>query len=196
MNLNCDIGIHLHISFIVFEIKKLCTILIMIFFLTVLRLGKGFEMLYAAKEGFYIKDFVIQTCVVLSRIASACFLFLDHILWLHRVKAINVDIKPISKLCNQFWVLSTIINLVRNAYDWNRIRLNQHSKHEDLPAGYVPELLPTALDTVKNSFDLLIPMNGLKYWNIAGVVQGTTGAISSVIGMMTIWDDRLKLQNR
>lgn len=152
-------------------------------------------MLYAAKEGFYIKDFVIQTCVVLARIASACFLFLDHILWLQRVKAINIDIKPISKLCNQFWVLSTIINLVRNAYDWNRIRLC-NTVQEELPASYVPEILPTALDTVKNGFDLLLPMNGLKYWNIAGVVQGSTGVISSMIGMATIWNERLKLQNR
>lgn len=155
-------------------------------------------MLYAAKEGFYIKDFVIQTCVVLARISSACFLFLDHILWMQRVKAINIDVKPISKLCNQFWVLSTIINLVRNAYDWNRIREN-YKRQTDAGSensSYVPPALPTLLDTCKNALDLLIPMNGLKYLSVPGLVQGTTGAISSVIGMSTIWNDRLKLQNR
>lgn len=156
-------------------------------------------MLYAAKEGFYITDFVIQTCIVLARIASACFLFLDHILWLQRVKAINIDIKPISKLCNQFWVLSTVINLVRNCYDWNRIRLHhnpQGKTSRTQTSDYVPETIPTLLDTVKNAFDLLIPMNGLQYWQVAGVVQGTTGAVSSLIGIATIWNDQLKLQNR
>lgn len=164
----------------------------------VLRLGKSMEMIYAAKEAMYIQDFILQTCVTLSRISSACFLFLDHILWLHRVRAININIKPISTLCNRFWLLSTIMNLVRNVYDWHRIYQSQRRQSQVgiHHPGFVPETLPTILDSVKNSFDVLIPMHSLQYMHIPGVVQGVTGAVSSVIGIMTVWNDKLKLQNR
>lgn len=60
----------------------------------------------------------------------------------------------------------------------------------------MPQVLPTALDTAKNAFDVLIPMNSLQYVSISGVVQGTTGAISSIIGLLTIWNEHLKLQNK
>lgn len=155
-------------------------------------------MLYAAKDALHIQDIVIQSCVALSRISSACFLFLDHILWLHRVKVINIDIKPISKLCNQFWLLSSIVNLIRNIYDWHRIQQNRNSQGHTQRRGIgnMPQVLPTALDTAKNAFDVLIPMNSLQYVSISGVVQGTTGAISSIIGLLTIWNEHLKLQNK
>lgn len=163
-----------------------------------MRLGKSFEMLYAAKEAFHIDNIIIQSCVALSRIASACFLFLDHIVWMHRVKAITMDIKPISKLSNQFWLLSSLINLIRNVYDWYRIyQHHAEKKRVDIESSaHVPETLPTLLDTAKNAFDILIPMNGLQYAIVPGVVQGATGAVSSIIGIATVWDEHLKLTNR
>lgn len=165
--------------------------------LTVLRIGKSLEMLYAAKEALYIEEFIIQTCVVLARISSACFLLLDHVVWMHRVKAINIDIKPISRLSNRFWLLSTVLSLMRNMYDWHRIY--QHNSLEGKRAvgsGYVPQTIPTLLDTARNAFDILIPMNGLQYASVPGVVQGATGTLSSLIGILTLWNDELKLQNK
>lgn len=171
------------------------TLFIIISF-AVLRLGKSFEMLYAAKDAMYIKDFILQTCLTLARISSACFLFLDHILWLHRVKAIHIDIKPISKICNQFWLLSMVINLMRNAYDWHRIYQHHNQQRMRTTEVYVPETLPTLMDTVRNTFDILVPMNGLQYAHVPGVVQGATGVVSSLISIMVIWNDKYKLPNK
>ena len=109
-----------------------------------------------------------------------------------------MDIKPISKLSNQFWLLSSLINLIRNVYDWYRI-YQHHAEKERVDiesSAHVPETLPTLLDTAKNAFDILIPMNGLQYAIVPGVVQGATGAVSSIIGIATVWDDHLKLTNR
>ncbi|XP_067946374.1 peroxisomal membrane protein 11B-like [Watersipora subatra] len=162
-----------------------------------MRIGKSLEMLYAAKDAFYIENLVIQTCVALSRISSACFLFLDHIIWLRRVKAIKIDITPVSRLSNQFWLLSLVMNLIRNAHDWYRIQQYHTQKQATAkPTDFVPETLPTILDTAKNAFDILIPLNGLQYAKVPGVVQGATGALSSIIGILTIWNNHLKLQNK
>jgi len=167
-------------------------------FISVLRLGKSLEMIYQAKQALHIQDIVIQTCVTLSRIASACFLFLDHIIWLQRAKAINIDIKPISDISNQFWLLSTAINLVRNIYDWNRIYAAQQLDKRRRESARIeqPPSLSVALDTVKNLCDILIPLNGLGHIQVSGVVQGATGVVSSIIGIATVWDDNLKCLNK
>lgn len=176
---------------------KLLQYALVIILIAVLRLGKSLEMLYSAKQALHIKDVIVQACVTLSRIASACFLFLDHIIWLQRAKAININIKPISRLSNQFWLLSTILNIFRNIYDWNRIYDHQRLKTSPMRGSstYVPETIPTLLDSVKNSFDILIPLHGLDYMYVPGVIQGATGAVSSMIGIATVWNDRLKLVN-
>lgn len=165
----------------------------------VLRLGKSLEMIYSAKQALHIKDLILQSCVVISRLASAFFLFLDHIIWLHRVKLLKRDIQPVVQLSNRFWLLSISCGLVRNLYDWCRIydhRKQLQSSRNARSEEFVPPLVPTLLDTVKNSFDVLIPLHGLKYLRVPGVVQGSTGAVSSVISMATVWNDRLKLINK
>lgn len=152
-------------------------------------------MIYLAKDALHIRDMMIQTCMTLSRISSACYLFLDHIIWLHKAKAISIDIKAVSRLSSQFWLFSTILNLVRNMYDWERIYNSSVLVRKDEPM-IVPPLIPTILDTVRNSFDILIPMNSLQLVQVPGVVQGLTGAISSLIGLATMWNIELKLINK
>ena len=54
---------------------------------------------------------------------------------------------------------------------------------------------PLLLDTLKNCFDILLPLNSLKFVNLSPGMQGLCGLISSLIGLITIWDTKLKLKN-
>lgn len=54
---------------------------------------------------------------------------------------------------------------------------------------------PLLLDTMKNIFDLFIPLSNLKFVNLSSGMQGLCGLISSIIGLMILWDSKLKLKS-
>jgi len=68
------------------------------------------------------------------------------------------------------------------------------SLHEDIFSTFGPVSRwalthkDVVLDTLKNGCDLVIPMTGLGYINVAPGVVGLCGVISSVIGMVTLVD--------
>lgn len=53
--------------------------------------------------------------------------------------------------------------------------------------------LPLLLDTIKNAFDVFLPLASLNYINISPGVQGVCGLVSSLIGLLLVWDSRFKL---
>lgn len=53
--------------------------------------------------------------------------------------------------------------------------------------------IPLLLDTIKNVFDVFLPLASLSYINISPGVQGVCGLISSLISLLIVWDSRFKL---
>ena len=51
------------------------------------------------------------------------------------------------------------------------------------------------LDTLKNIFDICLPLSNLKYINLSPGVEGLCGFISSIIGLIILWDSKPKLKN-
>eukprot|EP00057_Strongylocentrotus_purpuratus_P020376 XP_011674850.1 PREDICTED: peroxisomal membrane protein 11B isoform X1 [Strongylocentrotus purpuratus] len=49
------------------------------------------------------------------------------------------------------------------------------------------------LDILKNSADLFLPLSYLGHINISSGLQGLLGLISSVIGVLTVWDSKYKM---
>lgn len=49
------------------------------------------------------------------------------------------------------------------------------------------------LDTIKNAFDLCLPLSGLRFVNLSPGVQGLCGLVSSLISLLVVWDARFKL---
>lgn len=54
---------------------------------------------------------------------------------------------------------------------------------------------PLVLDTLKNVFDIFLPLSGLKFIDLSPGMQGLCGLMSSLIGLIILWDTRLKLKN-
>lgn len=49
------------------------------------------------------------------------------------------------------------------------------------------------LDILKNSADLFLPLSYLGHINISSGLQGLLGLISSMIGVLTVWDSKYKM---
>lgn len=54
---------------------------------------------------------------------------------------------------------------------------------------------PLLLDFLKNFFDLFLPLNSLNFVRLSPGMVGLCGLMSSLIGLMTLWDSRLKLKS-
>ena len=54
---------------------------------------------------------------------------------------------------------------------------------------------PLLLDTLKNVFDLFLPLSSLNFVHISPGIQGLCGVMSSFISLIVIWSPQLKLRN-
>jgi len=52
---------------------------------------------------------------------------------------------------------------------------------------------PLLLDTIKNIFDIFLPLSNLKFVNLTSGMQGLCGLISSLISILVVWDSKYKL---
>ena len=153
----------------------------------VLRLGKSLELLSSLKLALRINGWFLLALTFSVRLASFFYLLADHLLWLFEVGALTMNISPILTVYNQIWATLCILKIIKNLYYFNlKFRQNQH-KHRKKKANKLMSC-PVLLDTVTEAFDLMIPMNGLKHWNIPDVILGATGVISSLISLSMLWN--------
>lgn len=137
----------------------------------------------------------------------------DHIIWLSRTGLTrNVNIKKWNELSNKYWLVSIVMNLVRDFYEIIRLldstklskpvlkspiytltsirsilclMINSYSKilyHKNI-----------AVDTFKNVCDVFIPLNALGYTKFSPRTIGILGALSSLAALATIVEPSTKL---
>ena len=53
--------------------------------------------------------------------------------------------------------------------------------------------LPLHLDTVKNLFDVVLPLASLDFIKVSPGLQGLCGLVSSILSLFIVWDSRFKL---
>ena len=166
----------------------------------------------------------MRVTITLSKLNQALYLFIDHIIWAHRVGIVKIDNKYYSDLSSRFWLATLILNLSRDLYQiavlledtakQNRLlekerQLEQTSNgtraYADGPvtsSGKITysdfmeclrENPQVTLDTVKNGTDLFLPLSSLGYVDISPGLVGLFGLISSVVGVVTVWNSKLKL---
>lgn len=186
-----------------------------------LRLGKSLDFIQAALKSLHISDDVIRWTVTLSKISQSMFLLFDHIIYFHNLGIIKTDKAKWSKISAQFWFFSLALNLTRNFYDIANLVQLEMSKQQkrgnemqpsngEVTASYtgrrtpnvgtlsvlvqcVCDNKPVFLDLIKNTSDLVLPLNTLGKINASTGVQGFLGIISSMIGVATVWNPNLKL---
>lgn len=172
-------------------------------------MGRSLEQMDAARKALHATDSFVRVVVPLSKIASGLYLFCDHFVWIARMKLGSLDEKRWSRFSARFWLLSLILCLARDVYEFicmfaaESRRLKQNSKSllpssRPSPLGTCISVLvhhqPLILDTVKNSADIFIPLDNLQYLKLPAGVIGLLGTLSSVIGLYTVWNETMKLK--
>ncbi|XP_038060021.1 peroxisomal membrane protein 11B-like [Patiria miniata] len=187
-----------------------------------LRIGKSIDLLTAALKTIHLKDTFLQVTITLSKLNQALYLLIDHALWAHRVGLVKANNERLTNLSARFWLATLILNLSRDLYELTNVindAVDVHTKHQrsSTPNGDVPQTesnvrvnnnvaqldlmvfclqsnKPIVLDLVKNAADLFLPLSSLGYLAIPAGIQGLCGLTSSIIGLATVWDAKLKLQ--
>ena len=143
-----------------------------------LRLGTAIDALYSSSLSIGHPDLVIRLTVTLSRIASAMFLFGDHLVWLKSASLIDINLPKWSTFSNKSWLYSIILNLARDIYELQRIlrcyhltrpnKMKTNTSLGEIAEFYYPivaytlvEHKNTALDFVKNMADVILPLSAL-----------------------------------
>lgn len=185
-----------------------------LFFLTVLRFGKSLDLLQGALRAIELDSVILKLTLTLSKINQAAYLAVDHLIWAGKIGLAETDTKKWAKVSARFWLVTLFFNLVRNAYDIYLIILKymalQRRRAKQIMNGqtnYGPkekegdstlkrtlvENKPVVIDVVKNLADVTLPLSSLGYLNTTVGFQGAMGIISSIMGILVVWDPLLKL---
>lgn len=160
-----------------------------------LRLGTSLDALHASLMTVRHPDIIIRLTLTLSRIASAMFLFGDHVVWLASVGLLRTQSNQWSTFSNKSWLYSIILNLLRDLYEIRRVlhcyTLIAH-REASLVRYVLREHTNAALDSLKNVTDLLLPLAALGYIKAPKLV-GLCGIVSSLAAAVQIINPRLKL---
>lgn len=186
------------------------------------RLGNTVNSIEAAKRTIQLSDRVLCLFLTAANINRALYFFCDNVLWAKSVGLIhNIDKERWSINASRCYLLSIVMSLTRDVYAVSQLmvqkagnrhfrqKMDQHlSESPEIAEPVVPQLdafffllleslksdPAVALDTVKNVCDLFIPLDRLGiYQSNAGVV-GFCGLISSLIGIITLTQPKLRIK--
>lgn len=91
-------------------------------FFAVLRFGKCIDVLYAAQRTIHHTNITLRLTLTLSKIATALYLYADHIIWLSRTGLTkSIDAKKWNDTANKYWFVSIVMNLCRDFYELSRL---------------------------------------------------------------------------
>ncbi|WAR00735.1 PX11B-like protein [Mya arenaria] len=162
-----------------------------------LRFGKSLDFIQGALKSIHLKDSVLRLSITLSKINQAFYLLFDHFLWFHNVGAVKLDKQYWSEVSSRFYLATLLLNLVRDVYGIYCVIMeeinsakertssstyrNGESNHKTVTRRQISALeilrmnIPLMLDTVKNVFDLAIPMSALQMVKLSPQKQGMFG---------------------
>lgn len=177
-----------------------------------LRLGKCVDVFYSSLSSIHNPDLSLRVTLTLSKISQAIFLFADHIIWFSRTGLFkNINTKKWNTTSNKYWLLSIVMNLVRDVYEITRIvnlgmksskRLSKKCEVNsvaDLATlglrayGCAYEHKDVVVDTIKNVCDFFIPLTNLGYTKLTPRTIGILGTVSSIAGLVAIIQPAAKL---
>ena len=118
----------------------------------------------------------------------------------------KVDIDYWKKLSSRFWLVALILGLARDAYELllayqlEKRRQRETSLSRDDTSSHITILTvlqhnpSIILDAFKNGADFFIPCYHIGLIHLPTGIIGLLGAISSLIGLYTIWNENVKLK--
>lgn len=173
-----------------------------------LRFGRFVDSLHTALRTINHSDKTIRFCVTFSKIAHSLYLLCDHCVWLSRNNFLQINVTRWGQVGNKYWLLSIVLNLVRDAMELNDLfksilkkkilnTLNRKVAPKDVFTGeaiqFVRSNKDLLLDTVKNSCDLILPLTNLGIIRLSPGTIGVIGMVSSMLSLYTLVDQKAKL---
>ena len=170
------------------------------------RIGKSLDHLKKASRTIHLADPVLRLGITLAQINRSFYLLFDHVIWAGRVGLVKVDADYWKTLSSKFWFVALILGLARDAYELllayqlekRRQKETNHSREE--PSSHITILTvlqhnpSVILDAIKNGADFFIPCYHIGLIKLPSGIIGLLGAISSLIGLYTIWNENFKLK--
>lgn len=172
----------------------------------VFRLGKSIDHLKRASRTIHLADPVLRLAITLAQINRSFYLLFDHVIWAGRVGLIKVDTDYWKRLSSKFWFVTLILSLARDAYELllayrlEKRRQKETSYSREEPSSRITILTvlqhnpSIILDAVKNGADFFIPPYHIGLIELPSGIIGLLGAISSLVGLYTIWNEKVKLK--
>ncbi|XP_023671094.1 peroxisomal membrane protein 11A isoform X2 [Paramormyrops kingsleyae] len=186
------------------------------------RLGNTVSSVDAAAHALQLTDPVLQLCLTGAHLSRALYFACDNLLWARAVGlAPGFDKERWGLRASSCYLLSLLLSLLRDAYVLARLaacyarerrRCRQappppsstdngsaccHPPGDVLPSDLMEALWASpavTLDVVKNACDLFIPLDQLGVYRSGAGVVGLCGLLSSLIGILTLLEPRLKLK--
>ncbi|XP_044048056.1 peroxisomal membrane protein 11A isoform X2 [Siniperca chuatsi] len=188
----------------------------------VFRLGNTLNSTEAAKRTLQLSDRVLCLCLTAANINRALYFICDNVLWARSVGLIrDIEKEHWSLNASRCYFISLVMSLTRDVYvviqlmvqrardKHFRQKMDLHlNENPEVAEAVIPQLdaflfllleslkshPAVALDTLKNICDLFIPLDRLGiYQSNAGVV-GFCGLISSLIGIVTLAQPKLRIK--
>ncbi|TDH09754.1 hypothetical protein EPR50_G00089160 [Perca flavescens] len=186
------------------------------------RLGNTVNSIEAAKRTMQLSDRVLCLCLTAANMNRALYFICDNVLWARSVGLIrDIDKERWSLNSSRCYFLSLVMSLTRDVYVvlqlmTQRARDKHFRQKMELQLNESPEVAEAviphldaflfllleslkshpavALDTLKNICDLFIPLDRLGLYKSNAGVVGFCGLISSVIGIVTLAQPKLRLK--
>ena len=170
-----------------------------------MRLGRFVDYCKSVLESFHIRNKRIGTLFGLIAVCQGLFMLLDNLLLLNRFKIIHLS-RPdrLQRYLSQVWLLWVSLALTRDYYEIQAsFAIGQHHQFQQQQQQPDRSMVkranifwankPLVVDTVKNLCDLYLPLSHLNIVRAHPGLQGLAGTISSVLGLLQLWDKNYQL---
>lgn len=169
-----------------------------------MRLGRFVDSIKSVLESFHIRNKRIGTLFGLIAVCQGLFMLFDNILLFNRYKIIHLaNPQRLQQYLYQVWLLWISLALTRDYYEIQAsFAIGQHHQYQQKTdkslirrANIFWANKPLVIDTIKNLCDLYIPLSNLNIVRPNTGLQGLAGTISSVLGLLQLWDKNYQLSS-
>lgn len=144
------------------------------------------------KNFFQEKDSFVRSISVLQNLCLSIWMVYDNVIWAGKTGLVKLDLNPISRKSNTFWLASMICGIIKSLYLLNKYQqqiIDPSLKKEDIRS-FQTKQMDTAEDLIRLTLDTSIPLTSINAQAsqlIPTGIVGLLGTITSIIGIHQAW---------